>query len=127
MGIKAERRNDLTVMTVTGRTEAGEVIRAIDDWYAGSPTTNILWDFSEAELEDVEVAEVNRIAQTARKYADRRKAGRTALVFSKDVGYGLGRMFGTLQEVRGSGVRYRSFRTYDEALSWLESPPEEDE
>jgi len=112
-------------MIVSGRVDAGDVVRAIDEWYAGSPTPNILWDFSDTELEDIEVSDINRIAQTARKYAERREDGRTAMVFSREVGFGLGRMFSTLQEVRGSGVRYRSFRSYEEALSWLESPPEE--
>ncbi len=126
MKIRRELRGDLTVMTVSETADANDIIRAIDDFYAGDPTDKILWDFTEADLDSIEVADINRLAQTSRGYAERREQGRTALVFSRDVGYGLGRMFGTLQEVKGSSIKYRSFRSLDEAMTWIDSETEEE-
>ena len=49
-----------------------------------------------------------------------RKGGKSAFVFSKDVEFGLGRMFEALSEGKeGMPVEYRSFRDINEAREWL--------
>jgi hypothetical protein len=55
----------------------------------------------------------------AKKYAHLRKGGRSALVLSKDVGYGIGRMYGALSEIENIPYEIRSFRDIKDAREWL--------
>ena len=119
MRIDVKQKDDLTTQVVTGDVDAEEVILAIERFYAGRPTTKVLWDLSFTSFSKISSADVVRIANLTRQFADRRESGKTALVFSGNVGFGFGRMFGTLQEVKDSPVQHRSFRSKEEALRWL--------
>ena len=49
-----------------------------------------------------------------------RADGKTALVFSKNTGFGLGRMFGALSEIEDVQIEYMSFRSISKAKEWLD-------
>jgi hypothetical protein len=119
MDVAFEKQGNLTTTTVSGVLDADGIVDTIRRFYDGEPTDLVLWDLSRAEFDELSSEDVHRIARTTTMYADRRPQGRTALVFSEDVGFGLGRMFGSLQEVSDSPVRHRSFRSLEEAMAWL--------
>jgi hypothetical protein len=120
-----QRQGDRTTITVSGAIGADEVVSTIERFYAGETTVDVLWDLSMAGFEKISSADVRRIAQVTRRHAEKRELGKTALVFSAEEGYGLGRMFGILQDVEDSPVQYRSFRSMDEADAWLSGRSQE--
>ena len=77
-------------------------------------------DIAEGSSLSLVMADVRRIALVTRRHAESREEGRSALVFTAEVGYGLGRMFETLQEVRRSPVQYRVFRSRAAGIAWIE-------
>lgn len=117
-----DRENDLTVITVEGDVTGKELADSVREFYAGNPTDRLVWDFSGASFEKITIRDLQMVSRTAGQYAVSRKRGKTALVFAADVGYGLGRMYEAFREAEDSPVGYRSFRSMDEALSWLGPP-----
>ena len=83
-------QKDLTIHTVSGEITARELIEKIESYYSGRVTRLLLWDFSEASFGKIKADEVAKIAKLTKKYSQRRKGGKTALIFMSDVGYGLG-------------------------------------
>jgi hypothetical protein len=114
-----DRDRDLTLRTVQGEVTAQELLAALASYYAGEPTKNILWDFSEAALERLTASEVRMIAQETERYTAGRAGGKTALVFSSTFAYGLGRMFELSRDGRSAPVDYGSFRDRASALAWI--------
>jgi hypothetical protein len=51
---------------------------------------------------------------------EERKGGKTAVVASSDLQYGLSRILGTLYEIKDFSTQLQTFRQMDEALRWLD-------
>jgi hypothetical protein len=117
--VEVDQRQDLTTCNVVGPVSADEIIHAIEDFYAGEPTRKVLWILTEASFDDLTSEDVRRIAQTTERFSHMRKTGKTALVFSGDIGFGLGRMHEAFRDLQASPVRQESFRSLDDALQWL--------
>ncbi|MBW2237975.1 MAG: hypothetical protein JRF39_02810 [Deltaproteobacteria bacterium] len=113
-------KNDLTTHKVEGVFTAKEAKEKIEVYYLGnSITKNTLWDFTKADVSKITTDEYQEIVNVAKKYAHLRKGGRSALVLSKDVGYGIGRMYGALSEIENIPYEIRSFRDIKDAREWL--------
>ena len=114
-----DEANNLTSFIVEGRVEANQIIAAIKAFYQGTPTEYVLWNSSQAQLSHLSVNDVERLADTVNRYNNRTFVRKTALVFSQDVSFGLGRMFESLSEMNGTPPRFMCFKKLDEAKSWL--------
>ena len=112
-------QRNLTTYTVTGSVTADQIIEAIQQFYAGDATRNVLWNMTAATFEEVSSEEVRRIAQVAEEFTDLRRTGRTAIVADADIGFGLGRMFEAFRDLEGSPIRQQTFRSLEDALAWL--------
>lgn len=111
---------DLTIVKAKGKMKVQDLLNWIAEYYSGKVTALILWDLTEADIGDVSVDQLREVAKEARKKADLRRGGKSAFVFSRDLGFGLGRMFEAfLEGNEGSPVRYKSFRDINEAREWL--------
>jgi hypothetical protein len=118
-----DRAADLTVRTVSGEVTARDLLDAITAGSTDAPTRFVLWDFTEAQLDGLAASEVRALADSAAPRARGRPGGRTALVFSSESAFGLGRIFDQLRTVRDAPVEYRSFRDRAAAMKWLEEKP----
>jgi hypothetical protein len=114
-----DREAGLTEFTVTGAVAPEVLLQAIRDFYAGEPTHLVLWDLREADLSALRSDDVRLVVEATEPAGETRPGGLTAMVFSQDAGYGLGRMFEILQGLRDPSVRRRSFRDLAEARRWL--------
>jgi len=112
---------DLTVLKPIGLLTVNLAIEAIDGWYADSPTANLIWDLTDADLTAIDADKIKRILRHAKTLAHHREGGRSAFVIAGDLGFGLSRMYGTLAEAVDHPIPHRVFRTMDEALQWIES------
>ena len=112
---------DLTIQTVTGKISAKEISNAIENYFKGVLTKLVLWDFTNADLSSIKSIEIQDIVDVTKKYLNLRPVGKTAMVFSSDLGFGMGRMYGTKQEItKPDNISYMSFRDKGKALNWLQ-------
>ena len=114
-----DRENSLTVYKVKGLLSAEEMIIAIKTFYTENMTFNVLLDLTEADLSLISTDEIIQIVREIRTYADARAGGRTALVFSTGLEYGLGRMSEAFYEMENIPIDIKSFRSLEQAEAWL--------
>lgn len=116
---KIDSKNRLTVFTVIGNVTANEFIAAIDDFYNSSVTTNVLWDFTKSDLREISSPDVENIVNLSVKYAKKRSSGKTAIVGSDDLTFGLLRMYELTKEMTELPFETQTFRDIGKAYKWL--------
>ncbi len=117
--IERVAEQSLTLFVSHGRVTAAELAQGIERFYAEGATRHVLWDFTQADLSGIQREDVHGLVEKTLAYRAQRPAGRTALVFSSELGFGLGRMFDSLQGVAENPVEHRSFRDAESARRWL--------
>ena len=111
--------NDLTSYTVRGKLSAEEVKQVITQFYSGQVTKLVLWDLTNADLGALHKPDIEAIAHTPRTKAQQRIQGKTALAASKDLAFGLSRMYETLTNLEHLPFKTQVFRTTTDAMNWL--------
>ena len=82
-----------------------------------------MWDARSAKLTNLKSEDMERIAALIGQYSHRfeeRKGGKSAVVASSDLQYGLSRILETFFEIEGFPTQLRIFRIMDEAIKWLD-------
>jgi len=110
---------DLTVFAITGLVSADELQQALISFYEGSPTRNLICDFTHLEKVDASSRELQEIVRYAKRFSHVRTGGRTALVGNTMLKYGLARMASTFAEIEKLPWEIRPFKKLDEALAWV--------
>jgi hypothetical protein len=114
--------NDLTIHTVKGSVNAEEIIQRMEEYGSGRITLRVIWNFSDASIEDSSSDKLRSVLAAAGKYNEARKGGKAALVSTEAFLFGLERMYGILAEVRDSPVEHRAFRNMEDAKEWIGKP-----
>lgn len=114
-----DKTKDLTIQTVTGEITAEEIINKIKEYYTGKTTSHILWDFSNASLGKISPEDIQKIVSLTKEFSHFRRDGKTAMVFSSQLGFGLGRMYDILHDVGKSKVTHKAFLDNESAMKWL--------
>ena len=118
---KTIKNKNLTILKVTGKVASNEIIKAFKEFYESEPTLNLLWDLSQGDLSDLTSDQLRKIISAAKKYANLREGGKTALYTTVPLGFGIARMYEMLAEANQLPIPNRVFRSFDEAMAWLES------
>lgn len=117
-----DRVKDLTVYTVTGKVSSFDIMKTMEAFVEERPTKNILWDFIKAMPDErITSGEVEKIAAFAKQHERLREGGKTALVASTDVVFGLARMYEAFASIEDIEDSVSVFRSADEAADWLSS------
>lgn len=114
-----DEENQLTIHVFTGVVSGMDLIEAVKALYASGPTPNHLWDLTEADTSAVKSDDLQEIALIAKQSSPSGRTGRTAIVSTSDLGYGLSRMYSTFAEMSGHSAEVRSFRSRKEAEEWI--------
>ena len=109
----------LTTHKVVGTLSYDELLNCIIEYYSGTVTGLILWDFTDGDISGITTNEFRNIAVEVKSRSSARIGGKTAFVFSKDLSFGLGRMTATFGEIEGLQFEVESFRSIAEAKEWL--------
>ena len=117
--IHVDPLNDLTVKTVIGKFSANELIEVIEEFYFTQPTKYVIWDFIEADGTQISPQDIETINQTISKYSHKRIGGKTALVVSRDYGFGMSRMHKATAENHGINIKYYVTRNMEDARKWI--------
>ena len=116
---KIDSENDMTVFTVIGKVTANELVAAISDFHENSVTSNILWDLTKSDLSEIRSSDVELIVNLSVKYAEKRSSGKTAIVGSDDLTFGISRMYEMTKEIAKLTFETKAFRDIDKAFKWL--------
>ena len=117
--IEVDSANDLTVYRCSGHMTEEELTYILQSLYNGTPTMNILWDYTDASLAAISSEYVRQLYGKVQKLSTVRRGGKSALVASKEMEYGLGRMFQIMSDENGFPIKVKLFNSVDEARRWL--------
>ena len=117
--INKNLRSDLTTLTVKGEITADEIKETILAHNQAAVTKYVLWDLGQATAKAIQSSEIGSIVHATQEFTKSRKGGKTAIVASSDINFGLSRMYDILHELSHSDVPHMTFHSKEEALKWL--------
>lgn len=112
------KQGGFSIIKCLGRLNEKEIKDTVQSFYK-SPTKNLIWDLSEASVEDITPGYVGLIQGLVRRLGVSRKGGKTAFVAPRDLEYGMARMFQILSDKKAFPFNIGVFRSHDEAKKWL--------
>lgn len=114
--------SQLTTITVAWKAEFSELMSVLKNFFDDNTTDNLLIDLRNSALDNITPDHVINLCKYAKSRANGsgRVNGKTALVGSSDLQFGIGRMFETYSEIEESSIKVSVFRSMEKALSWLE-------
>jgi hypothetical protein len=110
---------NLTIFKATGAVTPGEQMQVLKSFYGGSPTLNVIWDFTQLEKVAATSSELREIIQYAKQFSAKRPGGSTALVVNTKLKYGLARMASTFAEIEETPWAMAVFENFNDALAWI--------
>ena len=119
ISIETNSELDLTVFKATGTVPFSEQMNVLKIFYEGSPTKNVIWDFTEVDEVDISNNELHAIVRYTKMQSTRRQKGRTALVVNTELKYGLSRMASIFAEIENTPWAMEVFKNMDEAIAWV--------
>ncbi len=116
---RVEPENNLTLFFVVGKLTTDELVKSIRDFYASSITLNVIWDLTKSDLSQISAQDVQHVAALSADYKDSRPSGKTAVVGSDDLTFGLARMYELNKNSTDLAFETKSFRSIEEAYDWI--------
>jgi len=111
---------ELSTFVAQGALSPDEILKAYSVVLNSSPTRLTLLDLSSASLAHISGDSMRELARRVAELGKkRRKAGRTAIVCSRDVDFGMARMFSTLASLEGHPLKFAVFPGPNSARAWL--------
>ncbi len=110
---------NLTIFAVIGEVTCQELMTTLKTFYTDSPTLDILWDVRQGTVSKLSYNDIRIVVESVVEFTKKSRRRKTAIVISRDVDYGIGRIFGTFAEIKEVSLTVRVFREYDEAMTWL--------
>jgi hypothetical protein len=121
---QVDKTKNLIIYTMTGELTLDDIQNKIKSfWEAHDLTLNTLWDARSAKLTNLKSSDMERITALISRYRHRfeeRRGGKSAVVASSDLQFGLSRVLGTLYEIKDFPAKLQIFRIMDEAMAWLD-------
>ncbi|BBO71806.1 hypothetical protein DSCA_57360 [Desulfosarcina alkanivorans] len=117
--ISIETTDNCTFFRVTGDVTANEIIVQATEYMNGEQTDTSLWDFTQATGVKISTVEMKGIADSLKKITPAGTTRKVALVGSKRINIGLGKLFAAFAQLAGMPYIYKVFRDLDHALEWL--------
>ena len=113
-------QKDLTVHDIVGELSSDDIIGKLKDYYTGDKITSlVMWIFLQADVSAITTGDLRKILYFTKEYAHSRSGGKTALVVSKDLGFGLARIFEAFVEIEKFPFELSTFRSVNDAEMWL--------
>ncbi len=112
-------KRNLTIYTCKGQISVDEIGKKVKSFYEGTPSRNVIWDFTEADLSSITADEISALASGVKRLAHSREGGKTAIMAPEDISYGFGRMYQIFAEIYAQIADIGVFRSKLEAERWL--------
>ena len=118
-----DKEAGLRTHKVTGIVSKNDLLAKLDDIYSipdFQTEMNVLWDLRNADLASFSSDDIHKIRDVVGYNWGTGGTSRAALVVSRDIDFGLSRMYEmSLESITTSKLQV--FRDIDEALTWLRS------
>jgi hypothetical protein len=114
-----ETTDNCTFFRVTGDVTANEIILQAAQYMAGEQSDNSLWDFTRTGRVKISTTEMKGIADSLKHVANDGKVRKVALVGSKAINIGLGKLFAAFAQIAGLPYTYKVFSDMAHAMEWL--------
>ena len=118
--ITIEKEGDCTIFRVTGEVTAHEIFRKAVDYVQGDQTETSLWDFTQTAKVKITSTELKVIAEGLKGVIKNGRVRKAALVSSKSINIGLGKLFTAFAQMTGLPYTYKVFRNMENAQDWLQ-------
>lgn len=122
--ISIETKGDCTIFKVTGEVTAHDIIIQAAEYMAGEQTDTTMWDFTQTARVIITTVEMKGIADSLKQSATDGKVRKVALVGSKAINIGLGKLFAAFAQMAGLPYTYKVFRKKNNAMEWLKEDSE---
>ncbi len=86
---------------------------------AGEQSDTSIWDFTQAASVKISTVEMKGIAGSLKNVSKDRTVRKVALVGSKTINIGLGKLFAAFAQMAGLPYTYKVFRDMAHAMEWL--------
>jgi hypothetical protein len=115
------KEKDLTQLTAIGNISWQEITNSLREFYKSGFTTNLLWDFTQADFTGIQSDNIRMIITTSMSLAPLRKNGKTAIVASSAYANALIRQYEIISEVNKHPINHGIFNRVEEAMEWFNS------
>ena len=124
ISLRTDRPNNLTTFIVRGEILADEILSALKLFYENPEqpaTLNILIDLREIHsAPTIKDEDLSRIVSYSSNHADKRKGGKTAMVARSDFEFYMSKKYELFTQLKGLSITVVVFRSFGEAMMWLE-------
>ena len=113
--------DNLTVYTGEGEISYSEAREKMNRYFRSihpGTTRNILWDLRNANVAALTASQVTDLADLSVSYSELREGGKTAIVVSDDLNFGVAREFEG--QSMSLSREFVVFRDIDKAYKWIE-------
>jgi len=116
----ASRQTNLSIFTARGELNPSEIVAAYKAFIENGPTPLVLWDITAATLAALSVRAAQDLArQLTRLHDGCRMDGRSAVVCSREIDFGVANLLISYARLEGHPVQVQTFRTANDATRWL--------
>jgi len=120
--LQIDPKNNLTKFIASGTISFTDITAALESFFSGEVTQNILWDFRNSDPGEVfHPRKIKDIINFAKEEMFPRTDGKTALVASPGGGLGLSKSYEAFAEIEKVPYTVKAFSSIDEAMSWINS------
>ena len=114
---------DLITYVCKGQINVDEILTAVQEYFSGEVTKDVLWDFAEANV-DIHQPQIDKLMIYLRtvppEEVEKRRGGRVAIVAPKEYVVGVMEQFKGWSEMVDALFVFQMFYDAEEALAWLE-------
>jgi hypothetical protein len=110
---------DLTIATASGQMSARDFREWTANYYRGTVTKLVLWDILDADLSGLHADDIMHDAKQTKELANMRIGGKTAIVSSNSLEYGMSRMLEAFYDLESVPFEVQVFHTLGDAKRWL--------
>lgn len=118
--ITQNRSNDLTSFIGTGRIKVSDLMHEVANFYKGRPTKNVLLNFLDADLWEVNAKDIEFISSYIMRYQSNFNREKTAIVTGDEHSYNLSIWFRNWGEFNKIPFQVKVFKSLTEAKQWLD-------
>jgi hypothetical protein len=112
----------LAVHTCVGKITVDDIVQETEALREAGAPKNSLWDLREADLTEISTEDIESLARMMKETLPDELSGKTAIVVTGDLGFGLGRAYEAYADVTKQPEDIMVFRTIEEAHEWLGPP-----
>ncbi len=120
---KINANKNLRIHSVEGNIDTDELTKFLKNLYNSdeiNPAMNVFWDLRKANFSKVSSSQVRNFTEFVGKNWGVGGENKAALIVSKDLDYGLSRMYQMLMD-NTSQSKISIFKDMDEAEKWIDS------